>query len=112
MTECPGSTEAGCRCWEHDPGLAAYAADPVVYERALVQARGKRVKLRIVTPEPIPVTAKTFDGVIPFEKPCDGSMVCDCKGCTSERTARVKRGGIGSGAPQPWRPRRRARIAA
>ncbi len=108
MPSCPGSTETGCRCWEHDPGLAAYAPDPVAYERLLASAR-----LRVFTPEPTPATAKTFDGVIPFEKPCTGSMVCDCGQCGADRSKRIAK--PAGDRHQPWQPRvsrRQERIAA
>lgn len=111
MSSCPGSTEAGCRCWEHDPGLARHAPDPEAYERML--ARGRKATLRVVTPEPPSPTAKTFDGAIPFERPCTGSMICDCKKCTADRASRVAKP-RGDG-PQPWQPRaprRQERVAA
>jgi hypothetical protein len=111
MSSCPGSTEAGCKCWEHDPGLAAYAPDPAAYERML--AKGRKTTLRVVTPEPALSTAKTFDGAIPFEKPCTGSMICDCKRCNADRAARVRKPS-GDG-PQLWKPRasrRQEHIAA
>jgi len=104
VSSCPGSTEAGCRCVEHDPGLAAYAPDRGAYERVLAKAR--KTSLRIVTRDQNP-TVHSFDGVIPVEKPCTGSMVCDCEKCSAERADRVaKPSGDG---PQPWKPRRARR---
>jgi hypothetical protein len=98
LTECPGSTEAGCRCVEHDPGLAAYSRDPVAYEQMLAKARAKTT-LRVVTMGP------------QDKKPCDGSMTCDCEKCVGDRVARVKGKRKAVNARQPWQPRR-ARQAA
>lgn len=111
MSSCPNSAETGCRCVEHDLGLARYARDPEAYERMLAKARGT-AKLRVVTPEPAPTTAKSFDGVIPLEKPCSGSMLCDCKKCETDKAQRVAK--PRADVHQPWQPRRprQERIAA
>lgn len=45
MSGCPNSTESGCRCPEHDPGLSAHARDPEAYAQSLPQP----VRLRVVT---------------------------------------------------------------
>ncbi len=109
MSDCPGSTEAGCRCVDHDPGLMAYATDPVAYERVLAAAR--RRALRVVTPElTSPASAAAFDGAIPFEKPCDGSMTCSCIKCEADLANRV--GKPRGECRQPWEPRMVRRIAA
>jgi hypothetical protein len=42
MLACPNSTESGCRCVEHDPGLSAHAKDATAYAEALAT----------LTPEP------------------------------------------------------------
>jgi hypothetical protein len=54
MSGCPNSTEGGCRCPEHHPGLAAYVKDSE-QRTALAQVlepHRDRVRLRVVTPGP------------------------------------------------------------
>lgn len=94
MTGCPNTTENGCRCPDHDPGLGAYAADPVAYEAALAPLRP--VRLHVVTPGPT------------VEEPCNESMTCPCKRCVGERAARGPHGG----GHQPWHPRPAGQRAA
>ena len=93
MAGCPGSTEAGCRCPEHHPGLGAYSPDPVAYEAALARVR-PIVTLRVVT-------------LPPDDRPaCDGTMTCSCEVCVRER---VSRPSLGAGPARfrvkPARPR-------
>lgn len=93
MSGCPNSTESGCRCPEHDPGLAVHAADAAAYERALEPLRGP-VRLSVVTLGPN------------AEQPCTGTMTCGCPACAKATAHLARRGGIGSGpARQPWDPR-------
>lgn len=94
-TRCPNSTESGCRCWEHHPGLSAYvpphAAD--AYEELLAPLR-KKATLRVVTMG------------LNDEPQCDGSMTCQCERCCEERASRVA---LGAGRAQfKVRPARRA----
>jgi hypothetical protein len=94
----------GCRCRECF-GLAETmilsAGKDFGLPRAPRPHDGPR-KLRIVTPGPAPKDAKTFEGVVPTEQLCDGSMTCACTRCESQRAALVKRGSKGSAARQPW----------
>jgi hypothetical protein len=88
LSGCPNSTESGCRCPDHAPGLAAYAPDPVAYEAALEPLRP--VRLHVVTTG------------VPVEEPsCNGSMTCSCKRCVGDRASRTAHGGV----RQPWEPR-------
>jgi hypothetical protein len=91
---CPNSTQSGCRCPEHDPGLMAFARDPVTYAAALAPCR-PAVKLRVVTMPPH------------AERPCDGTMTCSCQRCIRDRGSRRAEGE----RPQPWQPRRSRRAA-
>lgn len=79
MTGCKNSTESGCRCPDHDPGLMAYAPDPDAYAQALTAMQPTR--LRIVTPGPPPA-----------EPECSGGYTCTCPDCLSP-----------SARPRNWR---------
>jgi hypothetical protein len=85
MTLCPNSTEGGCRCPEHHPGLLAYAPAELVPARAAVAS------LTLVTPGPSEI--------------CHGyEHACICSQCT----LRAEHGGTTptpSRALQPWEPR-------
>lgn len=84
---CKNSAAGGCRCPEHNPGLAAHAADPVAYEAFLERVRqAGRTKLRVVT---MP------NEIIGIQ--CDGSMVCPCEACARDR-GNIKPRAI----RQPW----------
>lgn len=89
MTPCPNSTEGGCRCPEHAPGLADYARDAVAYEAALAQLR-PAVRLHVVT------------GGTPAPE-CTGTMTCSCEGCVRDR---VSRSAQGAGNASPFKVRR------
>lgn len=91
---CPRSTESGCRCVEHDPGLSAYARDPDAFEDALARCRPETTTIRIVT----------FGA--PAETPCAGTLTCNCKRCVAERARRVERGAEGDGRASPFKVRR------
>lgn len=94
----------GCKCKECF-GLAEVMivsqCDDFGLPRAARPHDGPR-RLRIVTPGPATKDATTFEGVVPTEQSCDGSMTCTCTRCESQRAALVKRGSKGSGARQPW----------
>lgn len=91
MDACPNSTESGCFCAQHHPGLAAYARDPEAYAAALKPLQPTR--LRIVT--------------MPDEQVHDpASMTCQCTDCQTERSQPRKRGELAD--HQPWHPRNRA----
>jgi hypothetical protein len=92
LTGCPNSTESGCRCPDHAPGLAAFAADPVAYEAALEPLR-RPVRLHVVT---------GFSG----DPACNGSMTCPCPRCGRERASRAAQG---AGNASPFKVRRAAR---
>lgn len=90
MTRCPSSTDHGCRCPEHHPGLSVHAADPDAYDRALAPLRGP-VRLSVVTAGP--------DTKIE----CDGTYRCPCSTCTRQRSILLN-----TPRPdirQPWDPR-------
>lgn len=92
MSACPNSTEGGCRCPEHHPGLLEYASDPQALDDQLDKLR-QPAELHIVT--------------MPAAEACDRSMTCGCQRCVRERGAR-------RGAPeirQPWEPRPARRAA-
>lgn len=93
---CKNSTESGCRCPDHHPGLAAYARDRAAFDAALEPLRNLRpVRMRVVT--------------MPGEILCQGTMTCPCASCTSDR---VKRPAIGAGPAQfKVRPARARRAA-
>lgn len=93
MSGCPNSSESGCRCPQHDSGLAAHAADPDAYERALASVRGS-LRLSVVTLGPT------------VEVPCTGGMLCGCKRCSAATAARVRRGAEGGGRSSPFKVRR------
>lgn len=86
MTLCPNSTEGGCRCPEHHPGLLAFAPAELVAEPASAPAR-----LTLVTPGPSEV--------------CHGyAHGCICSQCT----LRAEHGTpppVPSRVAQPWEPR-------
>lgn len=89
---CPGSTEDGCFCGEHHPGLLATSSDPTALEAALAPLRETEARLRIVTPLP--------PGVVP----CTGDpMTCGCERHTGERQERVQ--GARRRIAQPWEPK-------
>lgn len=84
---CPNSTEAGCRCPEHDPGLMEHTHDIGRYAQALEPLRG-------------PTVTSIPHGTIV----CDGrDMTCRCAACATERAQRVRAGAAPSA--QPWAPR-------
>jgi hypothetical protein len=96
MNCCPNSSESGCRCPAHAPGLAAFARDPVAYEAALAPLR-PAVRLHVVTAGEL------------ARDPCDGSMTCSCRRCAGERASRDA---IGAGPAQfKVRPPRARRAA-
>lgn len=85
MTLCPNSTEGGCRCPEHHPGLLAFAP------AELVDAPAPVASLSLVTPGPSEI--------------CHGyEHGCICSQCT----LRAEHGGTTptpARALQPWEPR-------
>ena len=102
----------GCLCKECY-GLAEYMILSQGHDFGLQRAprpHDRPMRLQIVTAGSAPRHAKTFAGPI-VETPCTGEMICECKRCTAQVTAAVKRGGVGSGARQPWEPRPSRRAA-
>lgn len=94
-TRCPGSTEAGCRCTEHHPGLRAYSPDPEAFDEQVP----REVRLNVVTlGEPLAI-------------PCTGSMTCPCAKCVGDRQTAMERQRMAKIA-QPWAVRPSRRIAA
>lgn len=93
MSGCPNTTEGGCRCPEHHPGLGAYSSDPDAYDAAIARLRKQGVRLRLVT--------------MPAGAPgCTGTMTCPCERCVKDR---VSRPALGAGPAQlTVRPSRRA----
>lgn len=91
---CPNTTAHGCRCPQHEPGLAAYATDQAAYEAMLAPLR-QPVTLRIVTPGPL------------NEPTCDGTMTCPCRECVKDRVNREPT----RASEQPWVPRPARRAA-
>lgn len=49
MTVCKNTAAGGCKCVEHDLGLAAFAPDPAAYLAALEPVR-RRNQLRVIAP--------------------------------------------------------------
>lgn len=98
MSGCPGTTEGGCRCPEHHPGLGAYSRDPIAFEKALAPLRS--VRLRVVT-MPASLTGE-------FE--CTGLMTCPCRDCDDARqvAARIQ---LNAQKRQPWEPKPARRAA-
>jgi hypothetical protein len=94
VSGCPNSTEGGCRCPEHAPGLSAFARDPAAFERALAPCRP--TTLHVVT---LPSR----------EVPCTGTMTCSCRKCVEERSTRAPVGG--GGGEFKVRPPRHLRAA-
>lgn len=84
---CPNSTESGCCCAFHHPGLLAFAPDPEAYE-ALLAAIRETPTLRVVS------------------NACDGSMLCRCQDCVRQNAARGPHE-----IRQPWDPRPARRAA-
>lgn len=78
---CPNSTESGCRCVDHHPGLGAYTTDRVTYARWLTTLEPARL-LRVVTRE------------------CRDTMTCTCHDCTKHRVTHEP-----AQVRQPWEPR-------
>lgn len=87
---CPNSTESGCRCPLHHPGLLAYVA-PERREALLNVLTGfQEPRLRLVEPA---------------VDPCAGTMTCGCGECRKDRAARLKPRVV---PRQPWEPAKKA----
>ncbi len=88
MGSCPNSTESGCRCPDHAPGLMAHAKDIAAYEAALRTVRP--TTLHVVTfgdRDREPVVDPTE-----HEEPCVGGYTCPCSKCADDRAKAVRRG--------------------
>jgi hypothetical protein len=94
VSGCPNSTESGCRCSEHHPGLREFARDTAAFDAVLAVAR-QPVRLEVVT---MPVRD---------DDACDGSMTCACVDCIKDRVGRQRQQ-----VRQPWEPRPAGRRSA
>ena len=94
---CKNSFESGCRCWQHDMGLAAYV--PEERREAYLKALTGFVKRT----EPRRLQAVPD---APQEPDCTGSMVCACKRCKADKVRRLNAGS--QDRRQPWEPRKAA----
>ncbi len=102
MSGCKNSTESGCRCYEHAPGLMNYTSVHTPEQRG--QLHDILVGMRPSRPVRLNVTTLGA----PVEQACTGRLDCSCMACAAAVAERVRRGAQGGGPSSPFKVRRAA----